>query len=272
MSADNNDLGTLPSLISLRQQLVEAAEREPVRRRHLWRWFSGLFVIGAVAVSPLGAAVADRVADLVGIGGQPSDTRPRTAIVIGDGTSAVPFEIVATGAEPERVVPSGQKPIPCVSPEFPSVGFAGPESCLTGAAEGAIARDSILPLVYGAPAQLAANGPIVVQGFADPQVERVEIVDQAAKRQRSLAVAQLAELTPELAAQIGVESHTRFFVAFVTPDHAVSASAGHFSGDDAHQALAGLVIRAYGTGGELLSEQSLDLDRHARTLSLSPPG
>jgi hypothetical protein len=274
MSADNDDLGTLPSLILLRQELVDAAEREPTRRWGPWRWLTGLFVVGAIAVSPLGAAIADGIADLVGIGGQPSDTRPRTAIVIGDVTSAVPFEIVATGAEPGRVVPPGEEPIPSVAPEFPSVQVAGPESCLTPQAQDALGRDAILPLVYGAPAELAPNGPVAVQGFADSDVSRAEVFRQGPEGgDGSLAVAELAELTPELSAQIRVDSHTRFFVVFVSPaDVAPTGSGGRFTQQDAHRALAGLVIQAYGAGGELLSEQSLDLNRHARTLSLSPPG
>ena len=107
--SDRADLGNLPSLVLLRQELVDAAAREPIlRRSRLRTWLAGLCAVGAIAVSPLGAAIADELADLVGIGDPPSDTRPRDAIVIGAPATAVPFEIVAIGAEPTRDSAAGR--------------------------------------------------------------------------------------------------------------------------------------------------------------------
>ncbi len=271
--SDRADLGNLPSLVLLRQELIDAAEREPIRRRSRFRtWLAGLCAVGAIAVSPLGAAIADELADLVGIGDPPSDTRPRDAIVIGAPATAVPFEIVAIGAEPTRVVPPGEEPIPCVAPEFPSVQVVGGQSCMDAELQRVLPRTVINPAAYGAPAELAANGAIIVQGFADPEVARVELVVPTPSGDHT-GPAEMATLSRSLSSQIGLDDRVRFFVGFVTPaDISATGAHGRFTKQDAHRALKGLTIRALAADGAVLTARSLDTDKNASVLSQIPPG
>jgi hypothetical protein len=117
--------------------------------------------------------------------------------------------------------------------------------------------------------ELAENGVMITQGYADPSVKRVEIVSTGSGE---TSVADLAELSPQLADEIGLDDHIGFFVAFTRPaDITATGARGRFTKQDAHRVLATLTLRTFGSSGEIIAEQSLDSELAARFLSHVPP-
>lgn len=180
-----------------------------------------LVVIGtAVAATPQGRALAERVADVVGIGDEPSReaTSPidEPAVVIGAGhtPNGTRYEIVASG---DMNIFRDDEPTTCVSLDL--VGLKAPTNaaCLT---EGSIRtpdRQLVQPIAYLGPRELGADR-LIVDGLASPEVESAAIEHREGSGAVRSYPAVVGELDRALAERIGASREVNFVVAFLPED------------------------------------------------------
>ncbi len=255
-------MNEFPSLAYLEREFTrleaEAERQAPTamlrqRRRRLVASLVAATVALILVVTPAGAAIVDWIGDLIGIGDPPSRSQgtDEPAVVIGVGRSpdGGTFELVAT-----RQVPGGlERSTTCLSVDAPpgAVTAAGDPlaaaSCLTEAAMSEVEANKITTSAGTAPASLASRGSILVQGLVTPAASTVEVsygVDGRAQR----APTTLAQLTPELAAQIEIEEEVGYYVA-VLPAQALGPQP---TSRDVTTLVDSIRARAIGPAGEAL--------------------
>ena len=210
-------------------------------------------VLLPASFTPPGRAVAETVGSLIGIGDEPTQQEHRDAVVIGTGEAKTfPYEVVATGADESMSSPPGEAPTPCISVEFPGI-HGGGADCLTDAAMAGLDHSGVSnPFIYGAPAELAPDAELVVQGLAMPSVTKVTITYVTGEGQTVSMPAQLSYLGGELSRKIEVSDEARFYLAFLPPgvlDPPPFAGAP-LTFAEAQRAVDGIKVAAYDSAGE----------------------
>lgn len=180
--------------------------------------------------------------------------------MIGTGESdTYPYEIVASSHGPYRIERPGDPPVACISVEFPRVSGAQVAHCLNSGVQRALLENVINPFVYGAPKELYPQAELIIQGTAVPEVESVQVGYTTVDGTLHESSASVSYLGGELSEQIGVDSETRFFVAFVPTDvlEAPATLKGSLAIDNAKQALADIELTALDGDGNVLASRSL---------------
>lgn len=208
----------LPTLVLLEDELVKRAS---VGQSARWRTHSFAVAVAALllvlalgALTPFGRAVAEELAELVGIGDEPSREQDATgdepAVVIGVGQapSGESFEIVAS-TEPAVGQPVGEAT--CISLDFPATSGPVTAACLTEALLTEVDRKGIAAGAVRGSGRLAES--LLVTGLVEPSAELVVAEHGVTGRERTEA--ELAVLDPELAEVIGSRDRVTFFVAFL---------------------------------------------------------
>jgi hypothetical protein len=251
-----------PSLQYLQREFTrletEALRAAPAAvRRQRRRRLSGVLVAAAVGlvliVTPAGAAIVDWIGDLIGIGDSPSRSEQtgEPAVVIGVGTSPAggSFELVATGRVPGGLAQSTT----CLSidaapgPATPSGDPLAAASCLTDDAIAEVEANGITTSAGTVPTSLAPPRSILVEGLVTAAARRVDVEYGSDGRHGKTPVT-LAELTPELAAQIDLQEEVGYYVAFVP----AQALGPHPGAGDVAAVVSSIRARALGPGREVL--------------------
>lgn len=194
--------------------LIEAQGQADARRRRRKRLggaLAGIVGAAAIALTPLGQAVADGVRDLVGIGDEPSTPAPvgEQSVVIGSGALAgsVPFEVVA------QTNLNGRET--CITVDFPrSARQIGAGSCIVGGRLVPLSEHAQRPSIYAAPEEAGAEAEILIQGIV-PEGAAVTLVYETREGSRSQSAVYTFDLDDDLGQRIGVADTAQFFLAAV---------------------------------------------------------
>jgi hypothetical protein len=256
-------------------EVAKPAPRARPRRRPLAiALATGLLIV--FAFTPPGRAVTGEIAELVGIGDEPTETGDRDAVVIGTGEEgSIRYEVVATGASGRQIHPADGPPTPCIGVEFPGVPGPGGANCLTDAAmRGVRAHKVSRPFVTGAPAALYPTAEIVVQGLAVPGVTRVEVEYETADGEAEVAPAGLSFLDEDLSAAIAVTGKVaKSYVAFLPPTvlEPPAVEGGSLSDTNARQAVENMEAVAYDAAGNEVGREGVFLRNGALAITMTPP-
>jgi hypothetical protein len=223
-----SETGRLPTLEALERELVaRAGTRIPPRNPRATLVAAVIaFIVALTALTPFGRAVAEQIADWIGIGDPPTREQQNPigepAVVIGYGTvEGVRYEIVASTRPPQSI---GAGPFGCISIDFPGRGGMAMGSCLTEEARASLQRTGIS--AYGTIHPGAPEGlPLMITGVAPPETTRVVIASDSSSTE-----AGVSHLTPELAEEIGFEGEFSYFVAFLPADTPEPLTAEGLSG------------------------------------------
>jgi hypothetical protein len=256
--------------------------RAPVARRVAL----ALVLVGVVCFSftPPGRAIAEDVADLVGIGDAPTvdhdeqgPVRPTAgAVVIGTGTTPdeVRFEIVAfegqrSEAEQQRTELVDPSVGTCVALDWPDVGpHTASSICIGGPQRDPLPTPSITDR-EGTESEgaLGPGAALTVQGLVGPTVDELTLTYETPSGEPVAAPLTLAKLDSDLARQVGAEQEFGFFVAFLPDEHV--GEGGYFS-----DVMTTVELVAYGDGeeikrldlGAIVAQDREDAGEHAREL------
>jgi hypothetical protein len=216
-----SETGRLPTLEALERELVARADsRIPPRYPRATVVAAALAIIVAMtALTPFGRAVAEEIADWIGIGDAPTreqvDPVGEPAVVIGYGVvDGVRFELIAS-ADPAFARGTGD-PVPCFDVDFPELSnFAA--LCLTPETRATLSSERVTATALLDPAGPVPGHPLMVAGLADGAVAEVHIEDGSGAE---AVAANVGRLTPDLAARIGLDKPYSFYLAFLPADAA----------------------------------------------------
>jgi hypothetical protein len=213
-----SEASRLPTLEALERELVARAdERIPPRYPRATLVAAVVAVVVALtALTPFGRAVAEQIADWIGIGDPPTREQQNPvgepAVVIGYGTvEGARYEIVASTYPPQAIT----GPVPgCVSIDFPDNQGLAMASCVTPGTPAYLEQNGIRAH-GGFHSRAPAASPFVVSGLARPEVSRIVISTES-----SATEATVAHVTPELGERIGFQGEVAYFVAFLPREDA----------------------------------------------------
>lgn len=241
----------------------------------------GLLAAVALAVSPVGQAVAERVTELAGIGERP-DVPPFTNPGA-EFDSAVIAQGVAPGGEKFDIalttdfsIRHGGAPVACATTLFPEQ-LAPPNFsiCLNETTRKALARGpKILPSISISPPELSGESGVTVVGSTSPDIEQVTISYPDPETGESVEV----DATSGVANLVGVGADSegvrapRVFAGFLgraglpgldEAQSSVEASEGRrLTRPEPPESLATglerIEVSGYGVDGELLASRSFD--------------
>jgi hypothetical protein len=240
-----SEAGRLPTLEALERELVARADtRIPPRYPRATVVAAVVaFIVALTALTPFGRAVAEQIADWIGIGDPPTreERNPvgEPAVVIGYGTAnGVRYELVAS-TRPAFSLGTGE-PTPCFDVDFPDVSsfFA---HCLTPETRAAVQTRGLTVGAVSSSTGPVPGSPLMVGGIAAADASRVVL---STGRSSAPISATVGRLTPELAKKIELNEPFTFYVAFMPDGQAETVAA-----------------RAYDDDGRLLGEARSPIGR-----------
>ena len=228
--------------VELRERRPDATTK-PDTRRFRAGAIPALLVAAIVAfgLSAPGRGLAEELAELVGIGDEPTEepvfAPPDSSvndIVIGVGRSASGFAYEVVGAQYQS---GGEEPSLCFRASFPGRDYRGTLQCLTPAFLADFASDKTIATAFSGPGELGRSERTVVAGVVGWQVARVQVAGMDEREG-----AEIFRLTPELRAELGTEIEAGYFVALVPGSEAPARD---------------VVVAAFDGEGELLSRETV---------------
>jgi hypothetical protein len=220
-----DDLDRLPVLEALEVELarVRPAAAGAASRGRLLRVATpatAAIVAAAMALTPGGRALAERIGELVGIGDEPTRSSlgliDEPAIVIGAGESpnGTAYEVVASA---DMNIYRDESPETCVGIDFPGSDAPSNAGCLTGELSRSIDERVITPTVFLGSAELGRER-LIVDGLASPEVVSAEVERVAEDGSIERHPVAVSHLTGELAREIGASREATFLLAFLPED------------------------------------------------------
>jgi len=178
-------------------------------------------IIAAVmALSPGGRALAERIAELVGIGDEPTRNatglidEPAIVIGAGDSPNGAAYEVVASA---DMNIYRAETSATCIGLDFPSSDAPSNAGCLTEDVLRALDKRVFLPTAFLGSSELGAER-LIVDGLASPRVASAEVERVAADGSIARYPMEISQLTAGLANQIGASQEATFLLAFLPED------------------------------------------------------
>lgn len=262
-----------------RERAVSAARAQarkqpsPRRGRRLWAGVAAAVAGAALVVSPPGQALAEKIAELAGIGEAPTEVpavvspgSENQSEVVATGTSpaGVPFEVVASvGSDPQEA-DSG---VTCFSVSFPSLTPSSTSaSCLTKAAQRPLQEGpAISPFVSVGQQELSPEADLIVTATVSPEIDSVKLTyaDGADVQEAALTSAEVT-LAPAGGTDADGDSlspmSARYVVGFVpsrilgTIPRGSGSPLNPAAQSSLEEALASITLSGFDETGELVVE------------------
>lgn len=220
-----DDLDRLPVLQALEAELarVRTAAAGTAPRGRLLRVATpatAAILAAAMALTPGGRALAERIGELVGIGDEPTRNSvaliDEPAVVIGAGESpnGTAYEVVASA---DMNIYRDESPDTCIGIDFPGIDAPSNAGCLTGELSRSIDERVITATAFLGSTELG-HERLIVDGLASPEVASAEIEWVAENGSIERHPVAVSHLTGELARDIGASREAAFLLAFLPED------------------------------------------------------
>lgn len=188
------------------------------RRKRFAIAVAGVVLTAVVVATPPGRALAERLAELAGIGAEPSSSvespvdSPDTVFGLGEAPNGTGYEVVANA---DLNLRSDHVEETCVTVEFPAVeGGSRWFSCNTESLSRSIGRDPLHLVARVGPEALGPNR-MMVSGLVGPQISRVTIEHRGADGELATYDADVFSLDGDVREAIGATEDLRFALAFL---------------------------------------------------------
>jgi hypothetical protein len=221
-----------------------------------------LVLFAGIALTPQGRAVADQILDWIGIGDDPTTTLPtgidRPDVVIGSGLTpnGVRYEVAAS-SDKETLGPSPDA-LTCARVDLLDAPSRIAIECLNKRDAEHLSETPVPAQVFFGPAALGPDR-LMIEGFAAPNVDRVELRYADRVGTQRVVEAQVSRIDQSLADQIGAPRTATFVVAFLSEDLVPDAH-------EAETALRAIHVVALDPSGAEVSD--LPLSETASALAL----
>lgn len=201
---------------ALRDHQPSRVQRD--RRKRFTIALAGAVLTVVVAATPPGRALAERLAELAGIGAEPSSSvegpvdSPDTVFGLGEAPNGTGYEVVANADLNLRRDHAEET---CVTVEFPGVERGSRWfSCNTESLSRSIDRDPLHVVARVGPEALGPDR-MMVSGLVGPQISRVAIEHRGSDGQLATYDAEIFSLDGDVRKAIGATEDLRFALAFL---------------------------------------------------------